>query len=82
MSFPFPNVRIKCLLCGKSQCARWKGYRVRAMICSDLGYAGAIAIHVGHCRTERRDFSYVPDFLFQGADFRALLAFSIFLDTC
>ena len=66
MSFPFPNVSQRCLLCGEAGCARWKGYFVRQVLCGDVGYAGPVAIHVGHCRQSKRDFSYVPDFLIPG----------------
>jgi hypothetical protein len=71
MSYPFPNVRQRCLVCSRSGCARWKGYYVRSVICGELEFAGPIAIHVGHCKEEKRDFSYFPDFLFQGASYRA-----------
>jgi hypothetical protein len=66
MQFPFPNVVACCLLCDRAGCARWKGYFVRQWICSVLGLGGAIAIHVGHCRTQGCDFSYFPDFLIPG----------------
>lgn len=72
MAYPFPNVGKQCLLCGKASCARWKGYFVRNLICGEMEYVGRIAIHVGHCKEEKRDFSYIPDFLFQGANCRAL----------
>lgn len=66
MSFPFPNVGAKCLLCEASGCARWKGYEVRGLICAEYGHAGSVAIHVGHCRTRKKDFLYFPDFLIAG----------------
>lgn len=66
MSYPFPNVRQCCPLCGNAGCARWKGYFVRSVICGDLEYAGPVAIHVGHCKELGTDFSYFPDFLIAG----------------
>ena len=66
MRFPFPIVGARCPLCGRAGCARWKGYFTRNWLCGVLGLGGMIAIHVGHCRTERRDFSYFPDFLIPG----------------
>jgi hypothetical protein len=66
MPFPFPAVGKKCLICAQSRCARWKGYFVRSLTCAALGRSGPIAVHVGHCKTEGRDFSYMPDFLVPG----------------
>ncbi len=66
MPFAFPNVGTACLLCGLAGCARWKGYYTRQWICGVLGFGGTIAIHVGRCRTQGRDFSYFPDFLIPG----------------
>jgi hypothetical protein len=63
MAFPFPNVSKHCPLCGEVKCARWKGYFVRNWMCGELGCAGAIAIHVGHCVRGKKDFSCIPDFL-------------------
>ncbi len=63
MAFPFPDVAKKCLRCGRGQCARWKGYYVRRMICGALEFDGEVAIHVGYCRNLSQDFSYFPDFL-------------------
>ena len=33
------------------------------MICSEIEYEGPLAIHVGHCKTQGRDFSMLPGFL-------------------
>lgn len=66
MAYPFPNVRLKCLLCERSNCARWKGYYVRQWVCSVTGNSGSIAIHVGHCKSNKCDYSYFPDFLIPG----------------
>jgi len=33
------------------------------MICAEMEYEGPIAIHVGHCKTQGRDFSLLPSFL-------------------
>lgn len=66
MPYPFPNVGERCLLCEASRCARWKGYAVRRLICAENGHAGPVAIHVGHCRTHKKDFLYLPDFLIAG----------------
>ena len=63
MRYPFPAIRESCPLCGRLGCARWKGYYLRRMICSEMEYEGLLAIHVGHCKTERRDFSLLPSFL-------------------
>jgi hypothetical protein len=63
MLYPFPNVKKSCLLCGKKGCARWKGYFIRTLQCSDIEFKGEVAIHVGHCRIKKRDFSYFPSFL-------------------
>jgi hypothetical protein len=66
VDYPFPNLRKCCLLCGKPNCARWKGYFVRQYQCGILGSCGLIAIHAGHCKNEKRDFCYFPDFLVPG----------------
>lgn len=63
MIYPFPDVKKQCPICGKRQCARWKGYFVRTLQCSDIEFNGKIAIHVGQCRTKKRDFSYFPSFM-------------------
>jgi hypothetical protein len=54
MAFPFPSVRLKCLLCGLSGRCRWKGYFTRQVL------------HAGHCQTRGCDFCYFPDFLIPG----------------
>jgi hypothetical protein len=64
MNFPFPNINKKCLVCGTICKARWKGYYVRQII-HEL-YIGPIAIHVGHCFKNKKDFSYVPNFIIPG----------------
>ena len=66
MNYPFPFVRLECLLCGAVDCARWKGYFVREFFCKYLDYVGPIAIHVGHCSSKDCDFSYFPSFLLPG----------------
>ena len=66
VDYRFPSLSQCCLLCGKANCARWKGYFVRQYQCSVIGSSGLIAIHAGHCATEKRDFSYFPDFLIPG----------------
>ncbi len=71
MAFSWPNVGARCLLCGRARCARWKGYFVRWLICGDFARDGPVAIHVGHCRSRKEDFSYMPDFLFHGVSSRA-----------
>ena len=63
MDYPFPKVRECCPLCKQVGCARWKGYYLRRMICSEMEFEGSLAIHVGHCKTEGRDFSMIPSFL-------------------
>lgn len=63
MLYPFPDVGKSCLLCGLSKCARWKGYYLRKLKCSVVEFDGKIAIHVGHCKTQKRDFSYCPSFI-------------------
>lgn len=63
MFYPFPNVTEKCLLCGNRGCSRWKGYYSRQVVCTLLGYAGPIAIHLAQCKTRRMDYSYWPDIL-------------------
>jgi hypothetical protein len=62
MNYPFPDLKEKCLLGGYRCGARWKGYYTREVICSEVAYEGAVAIHVFHCKRERRDVSYFPDF--------------------
>lgn len=63
MNFPFPNVGVCCLLCGRAGCSRWKGYYVRHVVCTLLKYAGPIAIHLAQCRTRGVDYTYWPDIL-------------------
>ncbi len=63
MDYPFPNVQKQCPYCSAPDCARWKGYFRRTLVCSALGFEGKIAIHIGQCRTRGCDFSYWPDFL-------------------
>jgi hypothetical protein len=60
MKYPFPNVRKRCLLCGTRGCSRWKGYYVRNAVCTLMGYAGPIAIHLGQCTRLGVDYTYWP----------------------
>jgi hypothetical protein len=60
MRYPFPSVRRRCLLCGTSGCSRWKGYYVRNVVCTLMGYAGPVAIHLAQCRTRGVDYTYWP----------------------
>jgi hypothetical protein len=41
-------------------------------IYAEYRHAGPMAVHLGHCRTRGRDFSYMPNFLYQGTGFRVL----------
>lgn len=63
MSYPFPSVRQRCLWCGAAGCSRWKGYYIRQVVCTALGFAGSIAIHLAQCRTRGVDYTYWPEFL-------------------
>ena len=63
MQYPFPNVALKCLLCGEAGCSRWKGYYDRRVICVLMSYAGPIAIHLAQCRNRGVDYTYWPDVL-------------------
>jgi hypothetical protein len=63
MYYPFPKVGESCLLCQKKGCARWKGYYLRKLRCAVVEFDGKVAIHVGHCKTQKRDFSYCPSFI-------------------
>jgi hypothetical protein len=56
-------IRKCCPLCEQAGCARWKGYYLRRMICSEMEFEGKIAIHVGHCKQQGHDFSMLPSFL-------------------
>ena len=63
MNFLFPNVKEKCPCCGLARCSRWKGYYLRRVRCAVVEFDGEVAIHVGHCQTQKRDFSYSPSFI-------------------
>lgn len=63
MQYAFPRIAERCPLCERAQCARWKGYYCRRMICSEMEYEGPLAVHVGHCQQQNRDFSLLPSFL-------------------
>jgi hypothetical protein len=63
MAYPFPNVREHCLLCGWRGCSRWKGYYVRNVVCTLMGYAGPIAIHLAQCKRRGVDYTYWPSSL-------------------
>lgn len=66
MKYSFPDVQKKCLSCGEVNCARWKGYFHRLWFCGEKDKNDVIAIHVFHCRTNKTDCSYIPDFLIPG----------------
>jgi hypothetical protein len=63
MSYPFPSVGVCCLFCGAEGCSRWKGYYIRQVVCTNLKYAGPLAIHLAQCRVRGVDYTYWPDFL-------------------
>jgi hypothetical protein len=63
MYYPFPDISERCLMCGMAGCARWKGYYLRRLRCAVVEFDGKVAIHVGRCRTQKRDFSYSPSFV-------------------
>lgn len=63
LEYPFPVIGKCCPLCEQAGCARWKGYYLRRMICSEMEFEGRLAIHVGHCKHQGHDFSMLPSFL-------------------
>lgn len=75
----WPEIRGHCPLCGKANCATFRGYYTRFLFCTELEFFGRVAIRTGYCKSQRRRFSFLPDFLFP---YRRISLFSLrtFLD--
>jgi len=63
MTYPFPEIRIKCPLCEESNCAIYKGYYRRFVMCPEMEIASWVAIRVGLCKSTKTRFALLPDFL-------------------
>lgn len=63
MDYSFANIHDQCPVCGKKDCARWRGYYLRNIYCPEMAFIGKIAIHCGECRNQKKRFSMAPDFL-------------------
>jgi hypothetical protein len=76
-SMPFegwPDIHDRCPVCAATGCATYRGYYRRLMVCHELEVApGPVAIRTGYCRSTRRRFSLLPDFL---VPYRRLSRFS------
>lgn len=63
MKYPFPKMRDQCPLCGRPECATYRGYYTRFLFCPEMEVAGRIVIRTGSCRSEGRRFALLPDFV-------------------
>jgi hypothetical protein len=63
MDYPFPDIKQCCPICTAVGCAEWKGYFQRRVICIELGINENLALHVGRCRSRKKDFSFLIDIL-------------------
>jgi hypothetical protein len=61
MDFPFPDIKASCPICQKPGCGDWKGYYSRRVFCFVEDLNENVAIHVGRCKTKRKDFSFLPE---------------------
>jgi hypothetical protein len=59
----WPDIQQDCPVCGKAECATFRGYYQRFMYCPELEVLGLIVIRTGYCRRQRFRFSLLPDFL-------------------
>jgi hypothetical protein len=63
MKYRFPDLRASCLVCGKPECAVYRGYYLRQVYCPEMEFMGKLAIRTAFCRTEGTRFTLFPDFL-------------------
>lgn len=63
MVYPFPNISESCPLCGSNDCAIWKGYYGKRVLCCELEFSGKVAIRIGYCKRHKKYFTLLPSFL-------------------
>jgi hypothetical protein len=63
MKYPFPDIRADCPVCGKRQCATYRGYYLRQVFCPEMEFIGKVAIRTAFCRHRKTRFTLFPDFL-------------------
>lgn len=59
----WPDVRSSCPVCGRSGCATFRGYYSRFLFCTELEVFGRVVIRTGYCRSQKKRFSLLPDFM-------------------
>lgn len=64
MSFDgWPDLSIICPCCGAPDCAIYKGYYQRHLVCPELEFEGKMVVRTGLCKTYGIKFSLVPSFV-------------------
>lgn len=63
MKYHWPNLKLRCLLCGRPGCAIYKGYYTRLIFCPEMEFIGKIAIRTAYCKSRQERFSLCPDFI-------------------
>jgi len=59
----WPNLAERCLCCGRSKCAVYRGYYTRWVSCPELRFFGRLVIRTALCRRTGTRFTLFPDFL-------------------
>lgn len=59
----WPKLEIGCLHCGAPNCAIYKGYYIRYLVCPELEFIGWIVIRTWLCKTYGIRFSLIPSFI-------------------
>jgi hypothetical protein len=59
----WPDLARECPLCGRTACGIYRGYYTRFVLCPEMEFCGKIAVRVGFCKSEKRRFALLPDFL-------------------
>lgn len=59
----WPELRQKCLLCGRPGCAIYRGYYTRYLFCPEMEFLGLITIRTAYCKRLDERFTLLPDFV-------------------
>lgn len=59
----WPNIQDKCPVCGRANCASYRGYYERNFICTELEFVGKLVIRTGYCKNKHFRFSLILSFV-------------------
>ena len=59
----WPSINDSCPVCERHSCAIYRGYYSRFLFCTELEFTGRLVHRTGYCKSLKRRFSLIPDFV-------------------